>query len=517
MNTRRKTLGVMAALLIVTQLLLLGPVQPAGAAQEDVAMFYEPLAASGAWVDYGDNGPVWYPNGVASDWRPYVDGRWVPTDDGWVFETNETWGWATYHYGNWFPTAEYGWVWRPGSTWYPATVAWRANEEYVGWAPIPPPTYVPPPAFYPDAGYYPGTPLLDLITAPFWVLAGASNFLLGFGAPYAPAYSYYGCGCLAPFGFFPAVPLLTDCFFPFFAPNAFFFFGPSFPFVSRVTNINITNINIFAKNMHMRRIHNGVPPQHILDRHHALRQSVPSQVLAGKRFDVRKADFNQVKNQVGRPNAVAPPKDVPGLKAQIPKAVMVPGKATGPEALKGMKGMELPKSAVKETPQMLKGQKPAPGVTAPIPKGGAPGVTAPTPKKGAPGVTTPAPKKAVPSTQAPRDITPRRQVTPRSTQQQPVWSPQEQQQHQKQQDQLRQRQNQWQQQQQQRMQQPGHPEFQQRQQQLLQQRQMQAPRPAPAPRMAPSPAPAPRPAPSGGGHAPSGGGGHAPAGGGRGR
>ena len=26
------------------------------------------------------------------DWRPYTDGRWVPTNDGYVFESQEPWG-----------------------------------------------------------------------------------------------------------------------------------------------------------------------------------------------------------------------------------------------------------------------------------------------------------------------------------------------------------------------------------------------------------------------------------------
>ena len=109
-------------------------------------------------------GPVWRPNNVEEDWRPYTDGRWVPTDDGYVFESQEPWGWATYHYGNWMPTENYGWVWVPGRTWYPSTVEWRTSPEskpvdasYVGWAPTPPPNYVPPAAYAPSV-VLPGKP-----------------------------------------------------------------------------------------------------------------------------------------------------------------------------------------------------------------------------------------------------------------------------------------------------------------------------------------------------------------------
>ena len=214
-------------------------------------MFYEALASYGSWVDYGNYGPVWYPTNVSSSWRPYLDGRWTPSRSGWVFETSEPWGWATYHYGNWMPTTEFGWVWSPGSTWYPSTTAWRTSDDYVGWAPIPPPNYVPEPAFYPAGGYTPGAPPLDLLAAPLWIFARAGQFLLGFGQPYAPAFSYYNSpNCLAPFSYAPIVyggtfPL-TDFYYPGYAPLAFFGFGPPFPFVSRVSRIDIVQINNFV-------------------------------------------------------------------------------------------------------------------------------------------------------------------------------------------------------------------------------------------------------------------------------
>jgi len=378
MFAKQKKLALLLGVFLVWQTAMIsGSVSPAAAGEEDVAMFYSSLSPYGNWVDYGDYGPVWYPREVASDWRPYVDGRWVPTEEGWIFETNEAWGWATYHYGNWFPTAEYGWVWYPGSTWYPSTVAWRGNDDYIGWAPIPPPTYVPPPAYYPPGGYYAGAPLLDLITAPFWIFANAASFLLGFGVPYAPAYSYWGCGCLAPFDYgpvlFPVVPLLTDSFFPAFAPNAFFFFGPQFPFVAQVTNININRINVFANQVNINRLRNTVPSQTVLAQNRFLRNAVPDPVLSGRRFEVRQANFNQVQRQVARPNAVAPPGNVPRLSAQIPKATTTPSKGS-PGAWKGMQGMALPPSAVRETPQMR------PGAAAPA----APGGAAPTATKEAP-------------------------------------------------------------------------------------------------------------------------------------
>ena len=44
----------------------------------------------------------WTPYDVPIDWRPYSVGRWVYTDDGWTWMSQEPWGWATYHYGRWY-------------------------------------------------------------------------------------------------------------------------------------------------------------------------------------------------------------------------------------------------------------------------------------------------------------------------------------------------------------------------------------------------------------------------------
>ena len=106
MAAKHKVKTVLISLTLA--ILVLGVAQTAAALRADVAMFYEPLAAYGNWVDYGNYGPVWYPTNVPSDWRPYLNGRWVPAAEGWVFESEEPWAWAGYHYGNWFPTQEYG-------------------------------------------------------------------------------------------------------------------------------------------------------------------------------------------------------------------------------------------------------------------------------------------------------------------------------------------------------------------------------------------------------------------------
>jgi hypothetical protein len=330
----------------------LGSVRPAWADNPEVNMFYEALASHGSWVDYGKYGPVWYPTKVSSSWRPYLDGRWMPSRSGWVFETSEPWGWATYHYGNWMPTTELGWVWSPGSTWYPSTTAWRTSDDYVGWAPIPPPDYVPEPAFYPAGGYAIGAPLLDRLAAPLWTFARAGQFLLGFGRPYGPAFSYFNCSnCLAPFSYAPIVyggtfPL-TDFYYPSYAPLAFFGFGPPFPFVSRVSRINIVQINNFINSNNFTVINNVLPSGAVLGRFPFLRGAIPAGVLEGGGFPItRVQDAARAEHGLNRPGVLAPPSGLPVISQAIPK--FTPTRsigAVGPEGLGGIKGMALPRQA----------------------------------------------------------------------------------------------------------------------------------------------------------------------------
>lgn len=102
--------------------------------------FYRRLEPYGAWRETNDYGYVWQPREAeeSRDWRPYVDGRWVYTDAGWTWVSEEPFGWATYHYGRWVRLRRVGWVWVPGQQWAPAWVSWRTSKDYVGWAPLPP-------------------------------------------------------------------------------------------------------------------------------------------------------------------------------------------------------------------------------------------------------------------------------------------------------------------------------------------------------------------------------------------
>lgn len=357
--------------------------RPAQASYEDAAIFYDELGQHGSWVDYENYGPVWYPSQVEEDWRPYTNGRWTPSEQGYLFETEEPWGWATYHYGNWMPTENYGWVWVPGRTWYPNTVAWRNSPEnapvdtsYIGWAPIPPPNYVPPPAYAPPGyaapppgyygGGYPGGGILELLTAPFWIFAQASRFLLGFGQPYNPGYSYYGCGCLAPVTYTPVIysttTIIRTWYYPSYYQPAYFggrvglgaySWGPPVQYVSRVTNINYVTINNYIKNVHVNRVRGGWPDDVVFNRNPHLRKIVPVenpvQLSRIRPMEVRNVD--QAVRHLGNPRAIVQPAGLTPLdRTRIPKATTAAFTGERPARVRGM---NLPRRAQQQiTPQM---------------------------------------------------------------------------------------------------------------------------------------------------------------------
>ncbi|HEX4638387.1 MAG TPA: DUF6600 domain-containing protein [Chthoniobacterales bacterium] len=102
--------------------------------------FYNKLDRYGDWVETDNYGYVFHPREAESSrsWRTYTNGRWVYTDAGWTWMSEEPFGWATYHYGRWTRLRGIGWVWVPGNQWAPAWVSWRKSSDYVGWAPLPP-------------------------------------------------------------------------------------------------------------------------------------------------------------------------------------------------------------------------------------------------------------------------------------------------------------------------------------------------------------------------------------------
>ena len=113
--------------------------QPWADPEADYSLFYDSLNPHGRWLEVDGYGYAFRPNyAERSSWRPYVDGRWVSTDQGWAWDTNEPFGWACYHYGRWIKATRHGWLWIPGREWAPAWVSWRHSSDRIGWAPLPP-------------------------------------------------------------------------------------------------------------------------------------------------------------------------------------------------------------------------------------------------------------------------------------------------------------------------------------------------------------------------------------------
>lgn len=98
------------------------------------------LSVWGYWIEVPEFGWVWQPE-VGYDWQPYYAGHWTWTSYGWTWVSYEPFGWITYHYGFWQFNPNYGWFWIPDDFWYPCGVTWVYYDDFVCWAPIPPPGY----------------------------------------------------------------------------------------------------------------------------------------------------------------------------------------------------------------------------------------------------------------------------------------------------------------------------------------------------------------------------------------
>jgi hypothetical protein len=125
-------------LLLIAVLIMLAPRPVEARVEVSFDFFYESLAPYGEWVEIGDYGYCWRPAGVDREWAPYADGYWAFTDAGWTWVSYEDFGGIVYHYGRWVCVEEEGWCWVPDYEWGPAWVSWRNNDDYVGWAPLPP-------------------------------------------------------------------------------------------------------------------------------------------------------------------------------------------------------------------------------------------------------------------------------------------------------------------------------------------------------------------------------------------
>ena len=77
-----------------------------------------------------------------AEFKPYTNGQWIYTDEGWYFKAPTPAEETVSHYGRWVNTPSAGWLWVPGRVWSPAWVDWKQDEKYLAWAPLPPSVYV---------------------------------------------------------------------------------------------------------------------------------------------------------------------------------------------------------------------------------------------------------------------------------------------------------------------------------------------------------------------------------------
>lgn len=104
---------------------------------EELNDYEHELADYGRWDYYPAYGNIWIPGGMASDWRPYYNGRWIwYAQCGWTWLPYEPWGWVTSHYGRWHWSLQVGWYWIPTTVWGPGWVNWYSGHDYWGWTPL---------------------------------------------------------------------------------------------------------------------------------------------------------------------------------------------------------------------------------------------------------------------------------------------------------------------------------------------------------------------------------------------
>jgi probable HAF family extracellular repeat protein len=303
-----------------------------GSNEEDYDVFYTGLSSDeGSWVEAGKYGYCFRPR-VSGDWQPYQDGHWVWTDHGWYWNSNERFGWATYHYGRWVNLGGTGWCWVPGNQWAPAWVSWRESNEHVGWAPLPPEADVSPNqsiSSWSDSYYAIGPGAYAFITYSHWREPSYARFIE------RPEHN---------------VQIIRE--------------------TRNVTNIVTDNnaINNF-----------GPPVQNVASR---TNQNIPQVKLALSRATDPRANYGQTR-QGNQLNIVAP---AATLKPQATRAPSVQNRIVNPQVEKGWKGVgsqdaeklkrtiaeqnpqpkELPKPALLVVPQIgYKGRVPeSPGATA---------------------------------------------------------------------------------------------------------------------------------------------------------
>jgi hypothetical protein len=181
--------------------------------QPTLSRFQHALSPHGRWVQTAEYGTVWVPY-AANDpsWRPYTNGRWAYTEQGWTFVSFDPWGWAPFHYGRWV-YASHGWSWIPGYRWAPAWVSWRYGGGYMAWAPLGPM----------------GVSLAYYNTPSLWSAVHGSRF-------YSPLHRSYFIPTVRIGGVFARTRFYG-------VPRVGVYHSPPASYVSRVARVNITRVS----------------------------------------------------------------------------------------------------------------------------------------------------------------------------------------------------------------------------------------------------------------------------------
>ncbi len=95
------------------------------------------LDRHGDWWHTADYGYVWSPRSVAVGWSPYRVGNWRWYNDyGWTWISTEPWGWTPYHYGSWAYSSN-RWCWVPRSSGITIALGFNswspARVTFFGW------------------------------------------------------------------------------------------------------------------------------------------------------------------------------------------------------------------------------------------------------------------------------------------------------------------------------------------------------------------------------------------------
>jgi hypothetical protein len=250
-----------------------------------------------------------------------------------------------------------------------------------------------------------------MLAAPLWIFAKAANFLLGFGQPYAPNYSYATSGILVPPTYVPVffsqtvfVPsYVTPAYYPpgfvgvrRFGPGAYNM-GPSVAYISRVTRINQAMINqtIHNNSLHINKIHNVVPPERVMRRDAYIQRTLPPNLMHGRPLPPPHpmADLRMARANLNRPNYLPAPKGLPPIKAQIPRvqpAAFTPGQGLPGTALPAGATMALTPHMTQQIHQLPPSQQFVPGRSQPFKTAPGPALTPGQPMAGPghPGIQT---------------------------------------------------------------------------------------------------------------------------------